>query len=334
MLSEWCATLDAEGLGQLASAGDDDSEEEWGGIAGAEDVEMGEDEEDDQEEVDNAEGIIRKTRDDDEDAMDAEEDEAEPKLVLSDASLSLFADLPLRLLALAQPTSMSFIPAAPDTATTSISAAAPSTLLPSAPGAVPTPTTSTATLADVPEPLHGILDILTTVHVRAIECLNNVYITLARSAPGTATGKEGVLQKVWEGVMGLVQGASETGKSAEEDEKKMEVVMAGTGVAWGVARVGLGSSSSGGGEDESDDGAETAPKLVRTLLTERFFPLEADRSRPRRSSALQRHRSSSHSSLIRSPWLLLLQEKPFEFVSPVAWDGSVVVKGFSPLRTP
>ncbi|KAK4698959.1 hypothetical protein P7C70_g7310, partial [Phenoliferia sp. Uapishka_3] len=230
ILGEWCASLDAEGLGAIAEGSDED--EEWGGIDAGGDVEMGDDEEEGDERgaQDEAEGIVsRKMEEDDEEAP-----EEDSPVELNESALSLFSNLPLLLLTLAQPTSLSF---APTTSSITLAATAPSTLLP----------TSTSPLPSaIPEALTPLSDLLTTVHVRSLECLNNLYITLARSKNAADCSKD--LQKVWEGtlelVLGAVQGEVVTerveGSAEEGEERKMEVVMAGVGAAWGMARVGLG----------------------------------------------------------------------------------------------
>lgn len=189
---------------------------------GEDDVEM-----DEGDEGDDNEGA-------DEDSMD-EESASDAAVELSSSALTLFASLPSLLLALSTPTSLSFH-IAPFTAT--------------APGLIPTSTTS----ADLPIPLSAVADLLTTIHVRALECLNNLYITLARAlaSPSATTAsflsdkaRIADLQAGWEGVLGMVQGAlvRQMGPERKEDEgedRRMEVVMAGVGAAWGMARVGLG----------------------------------------------------------------------------------------------
>lgn len=256
ILGEWCSSLDAEGLG--ASTGAASGEEEgWGGISALDeegDVEMGgEAMEDDDEMSGDAE-------EDDED----DDDEAEMAVELSGTALTLIEELPKLLLALALPTPLSFLPP-PTTDATPASAV---------PNLIPTSTAgSTNSPHELPLPLVGLAEILTTVHVRALECLNNLYITLARSIStpsGTAflqnTKNVAELQTIWEEVLGLVLQNSTAspstvgvagvvagkGKAAnanananangEEDlvaERRMEMVMAGAGAAWGMARIGL-----------------------------------------------------------------------------------------------
>ncbi|KAL8276569.1 hypothetical protein RQP46_011059 [Phenoliferia psychrophenolica] len=227
-LSEWCASLDAEGLGAIAAGGSssssDEGEEEWNGIPDdGGDVEMGD--EDDEEEEEEEDEIIQK----DPHAMEDDDAEDAP-LALTESALSLFTSLPSLLLALASPTPISFAPPpAPPTP-------APATLLPTSTASTPT---------SLPLPLHPLSALLTTIHVRALECLNNLYITLARSVDPARSARD--LQQVWEGTLGLVLQASQAavspksaGEEDDAEDRHMEVVMAGVGAAWGMARVGLG----------------------------------------------------------------------------------------------
>lgn len=222
ILGEWCASLDAEGLGRSVE------DEEWGGIMNdmedianseeGEDVEMGEDEEMENEQEQEPQESSE------EDGMGVE---------LSSASVGLIQELPKLLLALAIPTPLSFfVPAV---------AAAPSTAF------IPTATVP-APSAELPKELTPIAEILTTIHVRALETLNNLFITLARSIQ-SPTGIKYLensknletLQRVWENCLELILGASgiAIGKG-EGEERGCEMVMAGIGAVWGIARVGLG----------------------------------------------------------------------------------------------
>lgn len=245
ILGEWCASLDAEGLGAKA----DGDEEEWGGImsqmesiaAGNEgDAEDGDDVAMDaqDEEMEGAQAGQSEEDDEDSDGMGVE---------LSRAAVRLVEELPRVLLALATPTVLSFV--APTSATAS-----------TAPSLIPTSTNLAPAAAAfaLPPPLQGIAENLTTIHVRALETLNNLYITLARSiaTPSGASFLENAknvaaLQSVWEGTLELVLQASsgvipaapvDGNKEEEGEERRMEMVMAGVGAAWGMARVGLGES--------------------------------------------------------------------------------------------
>ena len=254
VLGEWSAIIDAEALAggkEVSEAGmGDDEEEEWGGIQIDEDGDAGmdDDETDLPEDV-----IISKLRP--EDMEDEEDEDAVPAVELSSSTISLFSQLPSQLLKLAHPTDLSFLPASSSEETSS---STPSTLLGSA----------TTAHAPAPAPLAGIAEILTTIHVRALECLNNLYITLARASSSkavkahlaTASGLED-LQRSWETTLELVQAAasastsqvtaSSGGAAVKEDEmdqpeqRRMEMVGAGTGAAWGMARIGLESGKQG-----------------------------------------------------------------------------------------
>lgn len=234
ILGEWCASLDAEGLGSM----DDEEDEEWGGIAvdGEGDVEMGSEEDEGPED-----GVFKKDLPVEEDGMMGDD---EPAVELSSSALSLFSDLAPQLLKLAHPTPLSFVRQDAE------SNSAPSTLLPTADAAGPA-----APSTDLPPQLQPISEILTTLHVRSLECLNNLYITLARASTSpsvssflSSSTQQSSLQKVCETTLSLVQAAAEgaqpieAGKESDIDEvemRKMEVVGAGVGAAWGMARIGL-----------------------------------------------------------------------------------------------
>ncbi|KAM0750209.1 hypothetical protein T439DRAFT_380929 [Meredithblackwellia eburnea MCA 4105] len=249
VLGEWCASLDAEGLASARGGNDDgmedgeneedDEEEEWGGIVDQEgDVEMGGDEDDGEDD-----GIIRRHQEPMEEGIDdgSDSDEEEKEINLPTNSISLFSSLPRLLLTLAKPTELSFAKTAATSTTLAATAPKSSLLIPTE-AATSTQPASTV----VPEALAALSDLLTTVHVRALECLNNVFITLARSKSAVSIVKKD-LQGVWEGTLELVLGASQgagevtVGSTEEEgEERKMEIVMAGVGAVWGMARVGLG----------------------------------------------------------------------------------------------
>lgn len=224
ILGGWCATLDSESLSGGSSGANDESEEEWGGIpTESNDVEM----EDGSDEMD----------EDDED-KDESPEEIEARLggggvgaiELSSSALKLLTELPLLLLKLATPTSLSF-PPPPSTA--------------SAPAFIPTSATPTTLAAN--EPLSPLLstisESLTTIHVRSIECLNNIYITLARASAELNKRNRSDLQRAWEGVLELIQtrlGEQRAVSKEQEEDRGMELVMAGVGAVWGMARCGLG----------------------------------------------------------------------------------------------
>lgn len=275
ILSGWCATLDAAAIGGLSM-----EDEEWGGIAQEDndddemdDVDM--DNENDKNEDDEEDAMmgIEKKRSNDtpengDDELQEEDDEDDMGMELTSEALQLASSLPQLLLALALPTSISYLhPAAIPSSSTAATAHFLPDLIPTAAAGATTSTVSTT--PDLPLPLVGIADIITTIHVRALECLNNLYITLARSASFLDEAKNAsVLQHVWAGTMELVLSASvvvdggkEKEKKGEEngEERKMEMMMAGTGACWGMARVGL-----------RDEGP-----LVRFLSCFSFLPLSS-----------------------------------------------------------
>lgn len=284
---------------ERAEGADDeqDEEEEWGGISmDAEgDVEMGSEEDEDEgmvgagEKKEEEDGIIRRRRGDTpveggEDAMldDLEatadsDDEAEATAENGSSSkaLALLGDsLPLQLLALARPT-------------TALSFLSPSAF---APHGLDKPTSSNGLISTsasdaslLPSSFSTLSEAITTIHVRALEALNNLYITLSRAFEKAkkAADKDRLrrdpkeLQKVFETSLELVMGAlesadkhvpvvaqraQETGgkkekKAAQQQpsqpdeveevqERRMEIVMAGSGVVWGCVRLGLTPESS------------------------------------------------------------------------------------------
>ncbi|KAK4053545.1 hypothetical protein OIV83_001713 [Microbotryomycetes sp. JL201] len=256
VLGEWCALIEAEGLG--LEQNEDEEEEEWGGIIDG-DVEMDEDEADVP-----ADGIFRKQHPDDsaDDGM-VDDDVNLIDAEISTSAIALFSKLPGLLLAFAHPTPLSFLQAS------SATVSAPSTLISTENGSNAAPAQSEPV---VPEALSAISDILTTIHVRALECLNNLYITLARASavPSAASffdDKKQVdeLQRVWQGVLNLVQGAASayTGAAVtredemdELDQRRMEVVSAGVGAVWGMSRIGIDHGR------RLDVGADTSAFLV------------------------------------------------------------------------
>ncbi|KAM0788603.1 hypothetical protein ACM66B_001724 [Microbotryomycetes sp. NB124-2] len=258
VLGEWCALIEAEGLG-LEQNEEEEEEEEWAGIIDGEgDVEM------DEEDVP-ADGIYRKQRPDDavyDGMMDAGTALADAEI--SSSAIALFSRLPGLLLAFAHPTPLSFLQAS------SATVSAPSTLISTATDAADVAPAQQVPV--VPEPLSAIADILTTVHVRALECLNNLYITLARASavPSTASFFEDrkqieELQRVWQGALTLVQGASSAYGGAlvvredemeDLDQRRMEIVSAGVGAVWGMSRIGLEDGR------QLDVGTDTSAFLV------------------------------------------------------------------------
>lgn len=308
VLSEWLAS----GLPDAASfdaadgpgAGDEDEElegegeEAWGGISmevEAGDIDMGgSDDEGDEDaamggdQVNEADGVIRRRRGDtptgaddsmlddlaatagdgaddgdSEDDDDEEDDSAAEGAEGKTAALALLSSLPLQLLALSRPTSLSFL-------SSSSFAASPLDAPATAPSGLISTSASGTDL--VPANLAPLAESLTTVHVRATEALNNLYVVLSRAgaAKGKASRRDAnELQNVFESVLQLMLGALEGARThvvkpaaketggkkgkgvaketqqagAEEveevQERRLEVVMAGAGVVWGCVRLGL-----------------------------------------------------------------------------------------------
>ncbi|GAA5861364.1 hypothetical protein JCM8547_006106 [Rhodosporidiobolus lusitaniae] len=314
VLSEWLASgvPNSAALAGGAAAeeeedgmmGGEDEEEEWGGISM--DVEEGDvamDEDDDEEEdPDKAEGIVRKTLpgEGEEEAMlddlaavaesestddDNDDDDTTPK---KKAIKLLAGSLPLQLLSLSRPTSLAFLPSTSFASPLSSKseAAASSSLL----------STSASDAALLPSALVPLSEALTTVAVRAIEALNNLYVTLAKAGKGKRRSVEGEVQRVFETTLELMLGALDasttklpsaepvaaTGKKGkkggagagggaggeeeveEAEERRMEVVMAGAGVVWGCVRLGLDSEREG-------EQLTISPSVTPFLLT-RVFP--------------------------------------------------------------
>lgn len=304
VLSEWLASgvPDSSSFGASQGAGDEDEQdeaedEEWGGISMdvEGDVEMGSDEDEDEgmvgagEKKEEADGIIRRRRgdtpveggadamlDDLEATADSDDERDAADENGSSKALALLGDsLPLQLLALARPTTaLSFL---------SPPAFAPHDLdKPASSNGLISTSASDAFL--VPSSLSTLSEAITTIHVRALEALNNLYITLSRAFEKAkkAADKNRLrrnpkeLQKVFETSLELVMGALEaahkhvpavaqqaqetSGKKGkkqaqqqqqaqpdeveEVQERRMEIVMAGSGVVWGCVRLGLSPESS------------------------------------------------------------------------------------------
>ncbi|GAA6034413.1 hypothetical protein JCM8097_002713 [Rhodosporidiobolus ruineniae] len=302
VLSEWLAsgvpnssTLaggDFDGADEDAEEGmdaEEDEEEEWGGISmdvEEGDVAMGEDGDDDLPEGADEDGIIRKRLPgEDEDAMlddmaataasgedsDSDDEDAADKPAIK----LLGGSLPLQLLALSQPSSLSFLPPS----------AFADPLAPSGETLIATSTSSA-----LPAALGPLAEALTTVPVRALEALNNLYVTLARAKARRDVGKE--LQRVFETAAGLMLGALQAAEAHpapqaavggkkkgvasaaaaqqeeadEVQERRMEVVMAGAGVVWGCVRLGLDAEA----KEQLTIGPSTAPFLVDSVFPSPF----------------------------------------------------------------
>ncbi|GAA5837183.1 hypothetical protein JCM11251_005279 [Rhodosporidiobolus azoricus] len=307
VLSEWLASgvPDSKALagGDVAEDGDgeegmmdgEEDEEEWGGISMDMDSEgdLGMDEDDEEDGEGEDDGIIRKTLPGEgDDAMlddlaataaaesdsDNGDDEDKP------AAIKLLGgSLPLQLLALSQPTPLAFLPPAAFASPLTRADAAPSGLIPS----------STNQTSQLPSALSALSEALTTVSVRAVEALNNLYVTLARAKAKRSV--KGEVQHVFETMLALMHqalmaadapapsapaaegkkkgksGAAGGGSGGEEvvdevQERRMEVVMAGAGVVWGCVRLGLDQ----GAEEQLVIGPDTLPFLVSSLYPSTF----------------------------------------------------------------
>ena len=208
------------------------------------------------------------------------------------SSVLLAASLPLQLLALSRPaTGLSFLPLTAF-AEASSSKGSSNGLI----GTAAVEGGSSSVAAAYPAALSTLSEAVTTIHVRAIEALNNLYVTLSRGKSTRRDPKE--LQEVFETALGLVQGALEaaskassasndgaaeaasaatatasggkkgksgggsgTRKQQEEEvdevqERRREVVMAGMGVVWGCTILGLDPERNG--------------KLVRCIFNSRL----------------------------------------------------------------
>ncbi|GAA5915546.1 Syo1p [Sporobolomyces salmoneus] len=286
ILSEYLAS----GLSTPGSSLSDDmnegEDEEWGGISM--DVEEGDlamDEDEDAEVIvgqhvdDHLEGEDDSEMDGDEmledlenivgdDSSDDEEEVAStPKITLT--------SLPLQLLALSQPTSLSFVPATSFSSTPE--GADPSTGLISTSAAA-----DTSSAPVLPAALSTLSEALTTIHVRAIEALNNLFVALSKAKKpyGRGKGKEKELQTVFEKVLEGMhaaltaqEGAKKVDKKpttqGEEDvdeveERREELVSASAGVVWGCTRLGL---------EEGGNlvvGPSTTPFLVQNVYGSSF----------------------------------------------------------------
>ncbi|GAA5900210.1 hypothetical protein JCM6882_002275 [Rhodosporidiobolus microsporus] len=312
VLGEWLASgvpnsaaiaggdvADADAEDEAGMVDEEEDEEEWGGISmemdGGEDEGMDEDDEDEPED-----GIIRKTLPGEgDDAMlddlpataaggddsDSDDEDAKPAIQL------LGGSLPLQLLALSQPTILAFLPpAAFSSPLTRADSAPTSSLIPS----------STAQSVQLPAALTPLSEALTTVSVRAVEALNNLYVTLARAKARRSV--RGEVQSVFETTLGMMhaalaaaaaesqfpaaaavvqaeqggggkkkKGGASTAAAASEEvdeiqERRMEVVMAGAGVVWGCVRLGLDPDS----EEQLVIGPDTLPFLLTSLYPSAF----------------------------------------------------------------
>jgi hypothetical protein len=262
ILSEYLAS----GLSTPGSAldgGDDAEDEEWGGISmdvEEGDLAMDEDDEDVTEVIGGTNGAVDEDLEGDDSEMDGDEMLEDLENIVGDSSddeeedaapstKATLTSLPMSLLALSQNTSVSFIPATSFSSTPG--GADPST------GLISTAASSSSSVPTYPAALSTLSEALTTIHVRAIEALNNLFVALSKAKKpyGRGKGKEKELQTVFEKVlegMHTALTAQEGAKKADKkpsgqgeeevdevEERREELVSASDGVVWGCTRLGL-----------------------------------------------------------------------------------------------
>ncbi|KAG6876150.1 hypothetical protein C0992_000680 [Termitomyces sp. T32_za158] len=136
-------------------------------------------------------------------AMDNEDERMEEDPAVKPVSVSLLPTLVAPLLALTQPTSLSFPPLA-------------------APSPHP-PTTS----------------VLSAIHICALECLNNIFLSLAAGPNITLATDHDAGRKVWDGIWStLATVGTETGLG---QERRRDMWHVAAGVLWGIGNVWKGS---------------------------------------------------------------------------------------------
>ncbi|GJN87628.1 hypothetical protein Rhopal_000583-T1 [Rhodotorula paludigena] len=294
VLSEWLASglpssasFDAVSSGDGDEENEEEEEEEWGGISMQveDDIDMGvSDGEGEGEDaamggdvISEADGVLRRKRGDtperamgDDEMLDdlaaaaGGDDDEDEEVAGADkdaAGLALLSSLPLQLLQLSRPTPLSFLPSSSFASSALDGPSSASTKIP----------TSASEQTQHPAALVPLAEALTTIHVRAIEALNNLYVTLSRA--GSAARRDAKeLQSVFEGAMlGMLEalegaqaqsapapapaavapasgkkgkGKQPAGDAGEDEvdevqERRRESVMAGAGVVWGCVRLGL-----------------------------------------------------------------------------------------------
>lgn len=95
-----------------------------------------------------------------------------------------------------------------------------------------------------PQPIHPpTASALTTIHIRALECLNNLFLGITADPStlpeGTATQVIGVWRDVWT-VLVAVGKQSEWTVGSGDSELRKEIWEIAVGVLWGLARIGKG----------------------------------------------------------------------------------------------
>ena len=135
---------------------------------------------------------------------------APPTLSLSADSRTLLASLPSTLIALARPVA-------------AVAATDPSGLI------------ATAKVSTEDASVRSLVE---SVRVRALECLNNLLVTLARTPAGSDAAELALpadAQKVWEGLFEVVLGMAAP-SAAGDDEERQRGLEAGLGAVWALAR--------------------------------------------------------------------------------------------------
>lgn len=80
---------------------------------------------------------------------------------------------------------------------------------------------------------------LSTLHLRALEALNNLLLTIAAAGAGQLQGQL-PLQGIWDGLMQLIKIVASEPEVVQERGQEMrgEVVQMAVGCAWGIAKIG------------------------------------------------------------------------------------------------
>lgn len=289
----------------MRDGGDDEDEEWGGAAMDVEDADMMADDDDDGDDGDASvikqeqDGVIRRRRGDtpeavarrmqrgagnddddglgadddmlddlaataDSDAEDGEDENHSAEMAANgDSSVLLAASLPLQLLALSRPaTRLSFLPlTAFDEASTAASSSKGSSN-----GLIGTAAVEGSAAATLyPAALSTLSEAVTTIHVRAIEALNNLYVTLSRGKKTRRDPKE--LQEVFETALGLVQGALEAAGKASPQASASSNDGAAAAAASSSSSGKKGKSGGGSGtkkqqEEEVDEVQERRREVV------------------------------------------------------------------------
>ena len=107
----------------------------------------------------------------------------------------------------------------------------------------------------VPSPHPPTTSVLSVLHLRALEALNNVLLTTAASLPSEAATHI-PSQGVWEGMFRIVStlGAEEDALGAKGQEMRLEVLEMALGCLWGLVKIAPADLVSGNAEftDQAD----------------------------------------------------------------------------------